>query len=196
MTRLECVEQRDGIRMFQDPKCWIDLFNCSFWLVHCCTSHVSVLYVKGVKMSSCHHSLSVSFSLSVSLCLSLSVSVSLSRSLCLFVPVSLSLSLSLSVCLSICLSPSLSLSLSVSLCQIFAKVPEVDLQCSGSEIHFHLCVDSCQILRDLLLYLSRNGDIQQQTVPLEHQAVTEPDVANENQASLVGTCTCKWVRLT
>lgn len=95
----------------------------------------------------------------------------------------LSSSLSLSSSLPLSLPPSLLYSLGT---QIFSKVPEVDLQCSGSGIHVHLCVDSCQFLRDLLLYLSRNGDLQQQPEPQESRAGSELSVANESPAAVVG----------
>ena len=49
--------------------------------------------------------------------------------------------------------------LSVSLSQLFSHVPDTDIQCSGSELHFMFCVDSCSVFRDLILYLAQNRDL-------------------------------------
>ena len=38
-------------------------------------------------------------------------------------------------------------------------MPAVDFQCSGSELRFMMCVDSCIVLRDLLVYLSETKDL-------------------------------------
>ena len=34
------------------------------------------------------------------------------------------------------------------------------MECSSNVVHLRTCADSCIALRDLILYLSRNGDLQ------------------------------------
>ena len=74
---------------------------------------------------------------------------------------------------------SLSLSLSLSLStQLLSSIPEVDFQCSGSELHFMLCVDSCSLLRDLILYISENRDLSttQQHTTIQYNTINSQPI--------------------
>lgn len=48
--------------------------------------------------------------------------------------------------------------------QLFSHIPEVDLQCSGSELHMMFCVDSCSVFRDLMIYLAENRDLKEEII--------------------------------
>lgn len=39
-------------------------------------------------------------------------------------------------------------------------MPDVSVECSSNVVHLRTCVDTCIALRDLLVYLATNGDLQ------------------------------------
>ena len=40
-------------------------------------------------------------------------------------------------------------------------MPDVSVECSSNVVHLRTCVDTCIALRDLLVYLATNGDLQE-----------------------------------
>lgn len=44
--------------------------------------------------------------------------------------------------------------------QLFARLPDISVECSSNVVHLRTCADSCIALRDLLVYLATNGDLQ------------------------------------
>ena len=44
--------------------------------------------------------------------------------------------------------------------KLFSRLPDVSVECSSNVVHLRICADSCIALRDLLLYLAKNGDLQ------------------------------------
>lgn len=44
--------------------------------------------------------------------------------------------------------------------QLFSHLPDISLECSSNVLQIHTCVDSCIALRDLLVYLANDGDLQ------------------------------------
>lgn len=44
--------------------------------------------------------------------------------------------------------------------QLFSQMPDISVECSSNVVHLRTCADSCIALRDLLVYLATNGDLQ------------------------------------
>lgn len=60
------------------------------------------------------------------------------------------------------------------LSQFLSAVPAVDFQCSGSELQFMMCIDSCLVFRDLLIYLAESKDTPIQE-PSLHYTISTSD---------------------
>lgn len=63
--------------------------------------------------------------------------------------------------------------------QLFSHMPDVSLECSSNVLQIHTCVDSCTALRDLLVYLANDGDLQPRPSEARDHSRRNPAVVKE-----------------